>query len=445
MTKIALQQFLQSYLEQRGVLGFNFTNKAKGEDALSVIYITDDPNYNELTLTICNNRSESVTLSAVDDLENTPPENFPLLVQLTGALSEEEIKKIQLSDASAEAWTLAHKTIDDQPIFALAPKQSVALKDQLSIGWTHVTPSAKDNTQGAIHVCLLGQYRWQTGFALQYPPTDLNKSLLSTVRFEFAEGGGHHDSRDVIYICDSGCECTENLDDNSLILSFQNNSGKPLENGKNTQFSIWFPVSDSEKGALCTSADLLNIEIALEQSSKDCPWEISSNTQAEYRIWNFKPKNTNILGKGADATVQFAIAKIMSHLPAGETLMYIAWNNVPKYNDGITALPIYKGKARPTIKKFELVDANNKPISRYTAYRDPLMGTHWAYDVYGAHQWKLNIERIEDDTTTLLSVQDDNTAILLSCSRNGEFTDPNLVPNASREAYVATLSSINNS
>lgn len=374
-------QIRQDILAQPGGVNFDFTNQAGGKDHSSVIYITDDPAYNKLVLTIRNNSGSSLELPSVDPAK-AELSDIPLLLQLVGPLSHDEIEKIDISDSNLR---LAIRDVpgQPQPVLALAPAKAMILKDadSLSVHFTQVTASKKDPKHGSVTVQILGLYNWQNGVSLQYPPSGKH-NLLDSVRLAFADGGGHHDNRDVVYVCGDQKSCTANLDDNQLIFSIMNTKSSPLAQGaSNAVFKIWFPASSSATGALGTLSDLNNIATDLGQHGQDFGWEINKNSQSHYPVWTLMPKNPTILGNGSDAIVHFNLETIMSHLPAAETLMYIAWNDIPGYDDGVYALSVSKEDAQPTVKVW---------TSAQHSY-DYGEKVGFTYRTYGAEQWEIEI------------------------------------------------------
>jgi hypothetical protein len=449
----------------------NLKNAGKKDTNGLVIYKTDDPKYNQLLLTIVNKTNGNRVLY----------KDMPIIIQPN--LSADSAKKIQINESKIDGQKInlvcdivtdyekiKLHVYSDKTDFALLPTQ------KLEIQLTNIKPTDNDNSN-ILSINLsekdsYGLYRYSKSFpyAIISPPCDKQLSLLDTAIIQFTKEsyrsgdttpyytGGHDGDASVIYVSGDSSVCTENLNDNTLIIGLQNsnintplkkeNEGKPINQAK---FIISVPLFDSANFSsdsaysnnqeyFCTKNEVSYIMSDIGQQPAENKWTSSYDEQGSAIKWVFTPQteqngNKNLLDAGE--AVHFVLSNIVSNLPAGQTILYISWHNIGSYNDGITALSVNKQKAKPTIKAFSITK------KLYTAYIDPYtdsnkkQGVYIKYSVYGASQWSLRIEQSEN--------ADSNSNFVLSknipCSLNGTIPiDPNYMPGQ----YNASLTSIDN-
>lgn len=423
----------QTLFNQADSVNFSLDNYANGKDNGKIIYITDDPDYNKLQLSIQNNLTKSIPLAAVDlTLDNLNSGKIPLVIQIDG-LSNSEVQAIQATQGKLDGKTISFNSAILNPdsstyLLCIAPTQdqTIDANQTLVISLIHVMASDADQGTASMDITLNDkEYPLITGISIASPaPKDLTDSLdISFVLTDNSEQGGHDNEADVVYICGSEATCTKDLDDNTLILQLKNKTSQPLtQNANNAKFSISFPVSTSPdvKGALCTPDDLDHISVELGSHDTSYDWKKHENKQGNYVTWDLYPQNPAVLP--ANGSVYFYIESIMSHLSAGTASLTVHWYNIPEYKDDNTTLTIQKQVARPTIKNFTISE------NPYTAYIDPYeKKAYFAYDVYGAENWKLTITPSNGSGSPFTKT--------LSCSRNAGYMNPNLLPGK----YSATL------
>src|SRR5262249_1880084 len=105
-------------------------------------------------------------------------------------------------------------------------------------------------------------------------------------------------------------------------------------------------------GALCTQAQAADITLDVAELYGDS-WSIEPFTEQQANpYWVLTPQQQEVLGVGESATVQFALENVVTELQPGLTTLYIAYANVPGYNDGAYALEIQKTVATQGITNF---------------------------------------------------------------------------------------------
>lgn len=364
----------QYVLSQQGSINFTLHNYINDRDQGGVIYKTEDPDYNQLALSISNQTSQTISLPNIDPAQ-ADLTKIPIVIQMDSLLAE-EIKAIKITQGKLNGKAIALQAVlrtteDGALLLCIAPTQAQVInaKSTLEITFQNVVASDSDK-DGYFNITLPNdKWPYSVPFALQYPPEPDKHNLLESASISFVtqdyassvHTGGHHEEPDVVYICGSEEDCTDDLRDNALILSIQNTTAKSLAEGATADayFSLSFPCSPNPKalGALATKADLTYTELALGQGAIE-KWrkEVDDIGKAPVYKFYFQPNqdNTAILGIDDNATIHFILNSIKSSLPAGESLLHLAWHNLPGYNDGLAVLPIFKEPARPTIKKFEL-------------------------------------------------------------------------------------------
>ena len=100
-------------------------------------------------------------------------------------------------------------------------------------------------------------------------------------------------------------------------------------------------------GALTSSS--LGATMSVDLVNAGGNWSRTAYTQGDSPYWTIQPdpdNNHEVLGTGAQASVELAITALESDLPVGAapdvTLMYVQYANIPNYNDGFVTIPITK-------------------------------------------------------------------------------------------------------
>ncbi len=96
-----------------------------------------------------------------------------------------------------------------------------------------------------------------------------------------------------------------------------------------------------------------NIGCALE-SDENSQWTVQSpNAGASSPNWVIRPSlNNPSLFTQQQPELDVYFSHVISNLPEGSATLYVQWNNIPGYNDGVTALWIPKSLPKPMVIAF---------------------------------------------------------------------------------------------
>jgi hypothetical protein len=194
-----------------------------------------------------------------------------------------------------------------------------------------------------------------------------------------------------------------------LSFSISNPADTPLASvaptpGKAPELELWFAYAPSDQvipgdlnahwGALTTLEHAANANV----SAADANWTIDAGNAANGH-WLLKPNLEAILGVGEDATEVFTIQNLVTYLPAGVTLLYLQYRNIPGYDDGLITLPVEKREPTPGILSFSVdkpvIDVGESVTLNWASFAAESLVLEWrdaagglaTHDVTGVTSW----------------------------------------------------------
>lgn len=131
---------------------------------------------------------------------------------------------------------------------------------------------------------------------------------------------------------------------NRLMLTMTQNPAAPIVTaGVDTAFSLNFVYADDANGygALLTVAEGKALEITAGPGATG--WTITPNLNADPPFWTLTPPaNTPLFGGGAQSTIAFDIANLVTRFQPGPTVALIGYSDVPGYKNGSFAVTLIK-------------------------------------------------------------------------------------------------------
>jgi hypothetical protein len=332
------------------------TASVTNSDGTDNVYVTTDPSLNQLTLTVTNGTTGTITLPAGQPMpyDQLPTGSGAVYLFVDGLLSNAEVDGIKVIAPgwSAMAFVDSGTTLE---YLAIAPdnEQQMDAGKSLSFGLTNVLV-AEQPTSGSVTVSLLGadgidpdQATVSAFVNIANPPHPDNKYLVpDVVNIGF--------DVPVLYTGTPG----------DLILHLINISDGPLvPHGTNSwgpqppTFQLTFLYGD-EVGALTPLTDATQITGAIYNPYGNVWKAVQQKVQGKKPYWRMQPDPNGggtVLGSGANATIEFRFSEIRATLPPGvdfaNTNAYVSWSGIPGYNDGATGVPITK-RAGPAVTEF---------------------------------------------------------------------------------------------
>jgi DNA-binding beta-propeller fold protein YncE len=322
-------------------LAFGIVNTAEGMVAENVIFVTDDPAYNRVSLQIALT-SGTTTLSPGGIPDPSAPDPGPgttLYVDLSGLQLPVDVWN-QLTFGSA-GWEF--KAFADQGVLGMTPAgEQIELVSgpggaiQVEIGGLVVT-SAPPSPQ----VLLYALYYGVPGVSGEYSSFSVAVQNASDQRADLAEVIG-------VSLSANGIVNTVVPDltaANEFALQFFSKEKAVVKAGPGTSFTVGFaygaPRDQYGYGAL-TDVDTAT-RFHVDKGDNAQRWVITPNRNAQDVSWTLQPPDgAPVVGSGAQAVVAVNFSNVVTTYQPGPTLMLVSYSGVPGYRDGCFTLVLNK-------------------------------------------------------------------------------------------------------
>ncbi len=331
---------------------YTIVNDASGE---AVIYVSQDPTKNEMTLTLTFEGEKPVTFKGgkpVEEKELTPAGPTSFYFTITPFLTTAELKAIKITAPSGwQAANLTSWVLTPTADLTVTPGQSFTFR------LTNLTADGEPRP-GSFNIASYNipgaaDNGTQLNLPLEQPPST-HKRLSDVLQLSFRGG-------DTVFI---DVDNTGAIPPNTLILRLNNTSKLPIVAGgapwPNTPvfFLTFVTATDAPGyGALTTVDRLKNVSVSLA-GDYGTDWGMQNRTHESPPHWAIYPKSHEILGVDAQAIVEFKIANIVTDFAPYSTNLYLQSANVPGYDGGTQALPFVKAPPELAIQSFSTVENN---------------------------------------------------------------------------------------
>jgi hypothetical protein len=322
---------------------------AKGGNK-AVVYLTDDPSVNRLTLTLYNTSKEGISLKGgapVSETARKDGDAVGLYLNFGSSIPAASLKTMVFTTDKWSAtllpggWVLSPAEdiripAGDSVAFVLDKfvTEQRSPSGTLSIDYYGIGPSSPDT--------------FQLKYFLQSPPKPGLKDL--NLNLDFVKNGN-------IALTPTGAEGV--LNELSFTLSNPDSNDPlvgpdaPAQTATPTFRLSFVPGETPGYESLATKEQIKNFGVKQVAVNAKEGWVITKpglDPEAEL-VWTLVPKIDQVLGTGPSGVVQFQISNVVSTLQPGPTLLYLQYQDIPGYNNGYFSLPINK-YVLPVISKF---------------------------------------------------------------------------------------------
>ncbi|MEM9928699.1 MAG: hypothetical protein AAF840_02665 [Bacteroidota bacterium] len=313
---------------------------AKAPHQDNVIYRTDDPTQNELSLLLTNETGRDLSLrGGAPGPEGDVNAHSPttLYCYPGSTFTTDEFANLQLA---ADGWEAQYFADGLFAGWALSPQEDLLLANQSSVRFqlrNVVLTKQSPNGQMTIDFYNVGDFPNDTitlTAILQNPPhAQLNLPSLTSA---------FTNDNNTIYLTQARNEPVTNT------LSFyltNTDPSRPLVEPETHEtnppvFNLFF-ISGDGREALTSPKQMTNLIVGVKEAYGD-QWKVRKHDQGRIPFWSLEPQAHEILGTGERSTVEFYVQEIVSTTPPGMTLMYLKYQNIPTYNEDFLSLVIHK-------------------------------------------------------------------------------------------------------
>ncbi len=330
------------------------------------IFITDDTNLNKLTLTFTNNTGSTLEFLQGSPSAQTGVGASSFYFDFGDLLDTWILKLIVL--VVPEGWLATY--IDGKfPCWAVVPKKDCLLNpnEQMQFCFTNII--CKNSAPGYFNISYCNipdiydsEIPFSYSVAVIRPPVSTPKYLNLNIGY-----------KDVQCLVNSSLISQKHsfgiATDTPISAYITYNVAHPLRN----QFTLYLsnPSKDTDipqdpNGRTTfylsfvygdTAGDLTTKELAAQmkvniRKEYGTVWEVPTKPIGQLPVWPLYPKSPVVLGVGNQASIEFSITDIVTMLPEGLTTLYIQYNYVPGYDDGVFTLMLNKCTAKPKITSF---------------------------------------------------------------------------------------------
>lgn len=326
-----------------------------------VIFVTDDPDQNVLTITLTNNTGNTLTFpqttSCYGPSPDRPADCCNLSLFWNGVLSREDGEHIMVDFpgwGATNSWsngpngiylTFAPQygtvTLDagQSLMFTLTKLTSAgegAPGGYISMSWWNVQTLADGSNSAFVSVQSATAAPTGNGnggdddppAAAGWPPLKIGFTPDNLI-----VAGGNRSNATKLYITNTSLDTPlvpDGVDwgDDDPVFNFFLTVDDPTTQGT---------------GALCSATQLQNV--TLEPSSSTSPnWSPTFHSTAATPYWSLSPTSGNqqLLGTQQTSTAVFEIDSLVTNFEGGPALAYFQWQNIPGYVDGVRALELVK-------------------------------------------------------------------------------------------------------
>lgn len=316
-------------------------NKAGGKDTANVIFVTDDPDYNQASVRI-GLTSGSTTLSpgTIPDPLSPPgrDEGTTIYVDL-GALRLSAQVWDRLS-FHGQGWTF--RTFADQGVVGMTPVEPIPLAEGTAGAIAIeirglVVPEAPPVPQVQIYVLYFNiptvpGNDSSFAVAIQKAPNVHDGDLSKVIGASLSANG-------IINTPEQRLTAKNRF---SLHLT---NLGLEVPAGPDTTFSVTFvygPPGDAYGFGALTDVLSANKFAVLKGDNAD-GWNITPDRNAQAVTWALQPpKGVPIVGTGSQSVVAIDFSEVVTTYQPGPTVMLVSYREVPGYKDGTYTLVLNK-------------------------------------------------------------------------------------------------------
>jgi DNA-binding beta-propeller fold protein YncE len=316
-------------------------NSAGGTTIENVIYLTRDPDYNQVSLLI-GLTSGSTTLSpgAIPDPLNKPGPDEGTTIYFDLSMLELSAEVWDGLAFQGQGWTF--KKFADQGVVGMTPASvDIPLRAgtdgavPIGIGGI-VLPEAPSNPQAQIYVVYynipgVSGYADSVPVTFLRPPHEGDGNLATVLRASVSANG----------IVNSVGELRAA---NRFALQFTK-LGQLVPAGPDTTFTVGFvygaPGDDYGYGALTDVTRAREIQVRQGDNAQN--WTITPDDNAETVTWTLQPpEGAPIVGGGSQSVVTVNFNNVVTTYQPGPTVMVVAYRQVPGYRDGTFVLLLDK-------------------------------------------------------------------------------------------------------
>ena len=333
-------------------LEFQIINNAGRTPTPNVIFITDDPAYNKVSLQI-HLTSGSTTLlpGTIPDPMSPPTVGTTLYVDLSSLQLSSKVWDQLTFTAAGAGWAFkkfAHS------VLGMTPTQPIVLKsgnsNNISIGIGGIVVSLPLAPPVLFYVMyynvpnVVGQTS-SFQVAIQNPPVGTNK-LSDDIQVALYPSDGT--------IVNSVLPKLEAP--NRFSLQFSSRQEVQVEAGEDTAFTVSFVYGKlGDKNGFGALTDVTHATQINTDGSNAERWTITLNGSAQNPYWTLQPPaGVPIVGTGERAVVAIESSNIVTTYQPGPTAMLIQYSGVPGYQDGTFELVLNK-VAHAVIHTFDVV------------------------------------------------------------------------------------------
>lgn len=313
----------------------------EGENRESVIFIENGAQGQELTLEINNNSAQSISFPHLTG-EPTQSSHHLELRFRPNTLSPAAIKKLTLA---SDSWSMSKPVTHSNgtvSLYFIVPNSTLPLEP------TFLT---LQNVNGAIE----GGSR-TTRVELKIPQVSINQNenVVNYFQEQRLDVINHRGKKNIplhVGFVNSNQILNDGQTTNSLTLKIANISRdtviplQPTSKGDEaSRFTISFDVDTD--WALGTKSQVKSIEISgkdwQQNGQPEADWQINQEEQGESPSWTITHDNNESAELAPQQVIQLTLSKIVSSLPAGNTNLYLRYENIPGYWDGTFICAIEK-------------------------------------------------------------------------------------------------------
>jgi len=318
---------------------FELCNAKAPKSNPDVVYSSTDSSDNQLSLIISTDVDTTLMPGTVVDIDDVGPNSGSLfyLYFTNLGMTDQEFNNLTIERS---AWNYQLFTSGGTQIIGFGPvaQQGLAASKPISISLNNFTLSAQPKP-GTLTLKILYFHvdQFTSG-------DDATAGLLTVTELALPNSGdldlhqamGATLKPETVVNCPVGDPLLNNL---TLILSAGESLPPP---GPKTIFTLSFVYAEDKNGfgAMMTREQAGKLMVAAGPLTD---WTIVANTAAESPNWTLTPTaGKPIIGQGVDSSKSILITGLVTNFQPGPTVVFLAYQNVPGYQDGVFSIPVLK-------------------------------------------------------------------------------------------------------